>query len=1037
MADRRDLLKAGAAGAGLAAFAAGYAETARKAVEGVAESLAPRAAAANIHGRSLPPEFHVDAAGAVTPNPGQQVSYTMCMGCTTYCGVRVRVDRSSGRVLRVAGNPYSPLSADPVLPQGMPVRESFAAVARQGDKGLAGRATACGRGAAVLAQMENPNRVVAPLKRVGPRGSGQWQPIPFSQLVREVVEGGNLFGEGEVAGLRKLRSMDPIDPAAPELGPKVNQVAFLSSTNEGRENFARRFFVQSFGTINFTGHGGYCGGSYRSGSGAVFGDVRQMPHAKPDLAHAEFVIFCGTAPANAGNPFKRQGWQLAAGRGTRGMDYVVIDPVLGHSDSLAARDHGKWVPIRPATDGALAMAMMRWMIEHRRWNEAYLSLPSVRAAQAAGEPSFTNATHLVVNEPGHAREGLFLRASDCGLPYEGERYGAKDSAIVLLDGALAAAEAQAGAATLLVEQVMEVGGTPLRLASAATLLRQQAFAHGIEDYAAICGIPAETIVGLAREFTSHGRKAAVNTHGGTMAGNGFANAFALVTLNTLIGNLHWQGGTFQGGGAFPAEGQGPRYNLASFDGAVQPRGLSLSRNNQPYERSSEFKQKQAAGQAYPATRPWFGASPQLGTELMASALDGYPYQVKALFVWNANPVYGIPGLRAAADAALRDPRRIPLVVAIDPFINETGAYADYIVPDSLMYESWGWASAWAGVPQRMSTARWPVVAQRGARTEDGRPVCLESFLIACAKAMGLPGFGANAIKDAGGGLHALETAEDWYLRAGANVAFAGQQPVPDASSEDMVLTGVDRLQPMLDAVLKPEERARVAQVLTRGGRTLPAADVYRDGRFAGKPVQMLHLYNEDVAKTRNALTGRRQAGTPGWTPPAFADGTPMRQHHPEAEWPLLLVSQKSVLLNSYAIGVDRLRGIKPENPVVLHPDDAAPLGLRSGDRIRITTPGGSAEGRVILRRGIMRGVAAVEHGFGHRELGARPHVIGGVAQAPRPALAAGMNLNDLGLRDPSRPGVSIWLDPVMGSAVRQGIPARIARVSQARLQPDG
>ncbi|TCZ57309.1 molybdopterin dinucleotide binding domain-containing protein [Roseicella aquatilis] len=1032
MTQRRDVLKAGAAGAGLAAFAAGYSETARRAVEGVAESLAPKPAnaAPNIHGRSLAPEVRVDpASGAVTPNPGQQVSYTMCMGCTTFCGVRVRVDKASGRVLRVAGNPYSPLSTDPHLPYATPVRESFAALSRHGEKGLAGRSTACGRGAAVLTQMESPSRILTPLKRVGPRGAGRWEPIPFAQLVHEVVEGGDLFGEGHVEGLRALRSLDPIDPAAPELGPKVNQVALLSSTNEGRENFARRFLQQAFGSINFVGHGAYCGGSYRSGSGAAFGDLRQMPHAKPDLHNAEFVIFCGTAPANAGNPFKRQGWQLAEGRRDGGLHYVVIDPVLGNSDSLAARDRGRWVPIRPATDGALAMAMMRWMIENRRWNEAYLSQPSARAAQQAGEPSFSNATHLVVAEPGHPREGMFLRASDLGLPIEGDRYGAKDGpvAVEAATGALRPAEAMDGPAVLLHDAVAEIGGRPVRLRSAAELLRESAFAHSLEDYAATCGIPAETIAGLAREFTSHGRKAAVNTHGGTMAGNGFANAFALVTLNTLIGNLHWKGGTFQNGGAFPEAGAGPRYDLAKFDGMVQPRGLALSRNNQPYEKSSEFRRKQAAGRAYPAERPWYAASPQLASEWLLSALDGYPYALKALFVWNANPVYGIPGLRAAADAALRDPKRLPLIVAIDPFINETGAYADYIVPDSLLYESWGWAGAWAGVPTRASTARWPVVEPRAAKTEAGEPIGMESFLIACAKAVGLPGFGPAALKDKDGNPHPLERAEDWYLRAGANIAFAGQRPVPDAPDEELELVGLDRLRGLLEGTLRPEEWRKVATVLARGGRYQDAADTYQGERFAGKPVRMLHLYNEQVAAARSALTGRRFAGVPGWTPPAFADGTPMRARHQEAEWPLLLVSQKSVLVNSYAIGADRLRGLKPDNPVAIHPEDAAALGIRSGDRIRIATPGGDAEATAILRRGVMRGVLAVEHGFGHRELGARAHEIGGVRQQQRPGLAAGVNLNDLGIPDPTRPGLSVWLDPVVGTAVRQGLPARIAR----------
>ena len=90
--------------------------------------------------------------------------------------------------------------------------------------------------------MESPFRVLPPMKRVGPRGSGKWQPIDFNQLVKEVVDGGDLFGEGHVQGLRALRDLQtPIDPQQPEIGARVNQVGLMSSTNEGREPFVTRF----------------------------------------------------------------------------------------------------------------------------------------------------------------------------------------------------------------------------------------------------------------------------------------------------------------------------------------------------------------------------------------------------------------------------------------------------------------------------------------------------------------------------------------------------------------------------------------------------------------------------------------------------------------------------------------------------------------------------------------------------------------------------------------------------------------------------
>lgn len=1029
MADRRTVLKAGAALGGLAAFATGYSKTAERVVHGVADSLAPKARAGDIHGRSLAPECTVDpVSGAVTLNPDQQISYTLCLGCTTLCGVRVRVDKKTGKVLRVSGNPYSPLSTDPALPYETPIAESFAAVSMHGEKGLGGRSTACGRGAAALSQMESPFRITTPLKRVGPRNSGRWQPIPFEQLVREVAEGGDLFGEGHVKGLRELRSFDPIDPAKPDLGPRVNQVAILASVNDGREAFARRFMQKAYGTINYVGHGGYCGGSYRSGSGASFGNLRTMPHAKPDFANAGFVMFCGTAPANAGNPFKRQGWQLAEGRSGGRLRYAVVDPVLGHSDSLAARDKGRWIPIRPATDGALAMALIRWIIENERYDGRNLAQPNAKLAEAIGEASFTNATHLVVVEPGHPREGTFLRASDLGLAIEGEKHKDKDPFVVAdsSTGELGPHATASGPAVLFVDRTIELDGKPARVRSSLDLLKESAFAKTVEEYSAICGVPADTIVSLARELTSHGKKASVNAHGGTMAGNGFYSAFALVTINALLGNLNVKGGTLTGGGAFKDAAAGPRYDLEKFEGMVSFKGLTLSRNNQPYERSSEFKAKKAAGKPYPAERPWFFAAPQLGSEWLPAAADGYPYPLKALILWSTNPVYGVPGVRPVAEKALGDRAKIPLIVAIDPVINETSAYADYIVPDSLLYESWGWAAPWGGVATKVSTGRWPVVEPKADKAPDGEPIGMETFFIALAKAMSLPGFGAAAGKDASGQPWALERPADWYLRGGANIAFAGK-PVQDASDEDMAATGLDRIRSTLTATLKEDEWRKVAYVLARGGRYQNVSESYQGDKIAGRKPMMLNLYNEAVAATRNALTGKRFSGVPIWAEPSFADGTPMRQLYPAADWPLLLVSQKGVLLNSYAIGIDRLRGLKPDNPVAIHPDDAAAHRIRTGDRIRITTPGGAREATAIVRHGVVRGTIAIEHGYGHRELGARAHAVGGRKQPVRPELAAGINLNDLGLSDPTRVGASVWLDPVCGSAVRNGLPARVAR----------
>ncbi|HYF89679.1 molybdopterin-dependent oxidoreductase [Azospirillum sp.] len=1030
---RRLLLKTTAAGGALAAFVGGFSETGRKLVKGAWAGEQPDHP---ISGNAPKPEFCVDPkSGDIALTPGQIVANVACLGCTTLCGVRVRVDVEKNKVLRVAGNPYSPLSTDPFLPYGTPIRESFKSLSRLDEKGLQGRSTACGRGNAALEMLTSPFRVTTPMKRVGPRGSGKWEPIAFEKLVEEIAEGGDLFGEGHVDGLQALRDIKtPIDPAAPELGPKVNQVALLSSVNGGREPFVRRFFNQALGTINFAGHGSYCGGAYRSGSGAVFGDAKKMPHAKPDLQNAEFVLFIGTAPSNAGNPFKRQAMLLAKGRTDGVLNYVVVDPVLTNADNRAAAERSNWIPIRPGTDGALVMGLMRWMFENGRIDANYLSQPNGKAAEAAGEAGWCNATHLVIVQKGHPREGRMLRASDMGWVTldEKERYGDRD-AFVVLDpaGTPAAHDVLAGPAALFHDGRVAAPGGDLAVKTSLTLLRDEASRMDLRGYAEICGIPADVIAGLAHEFTSHGKKAAANAHGGMMAGNGFYNAFGVVTLNTLIGNLNWKGGTIFGGGRFPDEQDGPRYKLASFPGAVKPSGTAISRPV-PYEKSSEFKAKKEAGKPYPAKAPWYPNAPQLTTEYLTSGVvDGYPYPLKALFLWNSNPVYGIPGIRAAVEAKLKDPKALPLIVAIDPFINESSAFADYIVPDTVLYETWGWASPWAGVPTKTTTARWPVVDSRTAALADRQHVQMETFLIATARRLGLPGFGPDAIEDMEGNRHPLNRPEDWYLRGGANIAWLGKQPVPDASDEDIAWSGVERVLPALKATLKEEEWRKVAFILARGGRCQNQAEGFEGDKATHRFKGGLLVYNEALGASKSSVTGRRWTGTASWMPPVFADGTPVSRVHPPEDWPFQLVSSKSVLVSAYMIGATRLRHLHPENPVGVNVEDARRLGIETGDRIRIATPGGTEPATAIVRHGVMAGVLAVEHGFGHKEFGARAHVIGDRRQPDVPEIAAGINLNDLGLVDPTRAGASVWVDPIAGTAVRQGIPARLERVAAA------
>ena len=378
---------------------------------------------------------------------------------------------------------------------------------------------------------------------------------------------------------------------------------------------------------------------------------------------------------------------------------------------------------------------------------------------------------------------------------------------------------------------------------------------------------------------------------------------------------------------------------------------------------------------------------------------------------------------------MEDSRDLPLIIGIDTFHNETNAYADYLVPDPCMYELWGgFSGAWAGTLTPVSTARWPAVTPRQARSASGEPVCMELFIIEAAKRMGLPGFGDKAIRGADGTLHPLHTPQDFYLRHAANIAWFKNDVLPSPGAEDIALSGVRPILGDIRRILPPEEQGPVTFLYTRGGRFAPYDAAYRGEELGVKWEKALAVYNEDAGTAVNSRTGRPYRGTPCCLPPLLYDGRKLREVWTSAEYPLELISFKSSLINSYGVVSPRLMSIKGVNLVVLHPADAQKAGVRHGDRVRLVTPGGSAAAYASVGEMVMPGVVAVEHGFGHTGLGASDVEIDGVRTPARKSVAAGINLNDLVPPDPTRKGLSALAEHMGGPAARQGIPVRIEKV---------
>ena len=534
-----------------------------------------RKALHRVYGNSDSPEWLRDrASGKLSPNPDWTLRHTVDQQCHSECGLRVKINRRSGRVERILGNPYHPHSLTDYAGPDAPLLATAA---------LPG--TVCARGNAGIQSAYDPYRITVPLKRKGPRGSGQWQPIAWEQLIAEVTDGGKIFADTgdlaskdvEVLGFKGLyaKRNEPMDPNAPELGHRTNGYVFQGGRIVGsRLAFARRF-GQAFGSVNTYEHVNVCEVSHHVATGMVYPGQHM---AKPDIGEAEFIIYWGTQPGDANFPMQTMAKYTAQARAKPdGLKYVVVDPLLSRGGVIG--DRASWLPVRPGTDGALALAMIRWIIENKRFNADTLSHPTQKAAEEAGELSHTDATHLVIDEPGHPEHGRFLTAKLAGL--EDAPADPEADRVVIDEKSNNAVPAPAGARAV-VDYSGVVNG--INVKSAFARLREAAAAHSIDEFAAICGLETAQIVDLAREFTSHGRKAACEAYRGVCKHpNGYYNTAAVLMLNLLVGNLNWAGGLTVGGGGFSYSKGGP-YDVMGVPAAKGlTYGVKLSREESHYE----------------------------------------------------------------------------------------------------------------------------------------------------------------------------------------------------------------------------------------------------------------------------------------------------------------------------------------------------------------------------------------------------------------------------------------------------------------------
>ncbi len=257
----------------------------------------------------LRPREQATAAG-IHPNlqpAGEERRVTsVCGVCPCGCGLQVRV--VDGRAVKIEGNPVHPINSGSLCPKGH----------------------------AALEMLYHPDRILQPLKRSGPKGSNEWEPISWEQALQEIGE-----------RLKALREQG-----------LAHTVAFLIGEAQGTTADLWERFVAAYGSPNLISEHSLGADTAFTATFLTQG-VREMPVY--DLEKAQFVLNFGAALFEAGRLTQRYIAGVAymrRGRPTRGK-MVTIDP----RQSVTAMKSDEWIPIRPGTDAALALGMARFIVQ--------------------------------------------------------------------------------------------------------------------------------------------------------------------------------------------------------------------------------------------------------------------------------------------------------------------------------------------------------------------------------------------------------------------------------------------------------------------------------------------------------------------------------------------------------------------------------------------------------------------------------------------------------------------------------------------------
>ncbi|MEM8630107.1 MAG: molybdopterin oxidoreductase family protein [Pseudomonadota bacterium] len=829
-----------------------------------------------------------------SPDVSEEIRQTTCYMCACRCGINVHLKTGeSGKkeVAYIEGNRDHPVN----------------------------RGVLCAKGSAGIMQVTAPSRLRAPLKRVGPRGSGEFEEISWEEALQIATD-----------WMAPIRSKDP------------SKLAFFTGRDQSQS--LTSYWAQGFGTPNYAAHGGFCSVNMAAAGiytmGGAFWEFGQ-----PDWERTKLFMLFGVAEDHDSNPIKMGLGKLKA----RGAKVIGVNPVRSGYNAIA----DEWVGITPGTDGLFILSLVHCLLKAGRIDLRYLA-------------DFTNAPVLVNEDPASPSRGLFLRDDD-GAPLVIDRRTGKPASAFANDIVpdLSAGYRHAGIThrpvfQLIAERYLSndyapeavaerCGLTPERIRKIAGELARVAFEDTIEidqPWTDWRGRRHEKMTG--RPVSFHAMRG-ISAHA-----NGFQTARALHILQILLGSVEVPGG-FRFKPPYPK----PSWAHPTPHSKVTPQ-TPLDGPHLGFPQGPEHLALKDDGTPARIDKAFSWENPLSAHGLMhmviSNAHAGDPYEIDTLFLYMANMAWNSSMNTASVMEMLTDKAdsgeyKIPRIIYSDAYASEMVAYADLILPDATYLERHDCISLLdrpiCEADAAADAIRWPVI-------EPDRDVRgFQSVLIDLGARLGLPGFvnddGSAKFKDYAdyivnhmrrpgvGPLAGWRDADETGKGRGAPNA---------AQLERYIENGgfwIDHV-PEEASFYKPWNAAYQDWAVAKGFYDAPAPYLFQ---LYVEPLQKMRLAAEGIGERQPPDTLRDRLRhtmdpLPIWYPAdADADG--------EA-YPLHALTQRPMAMyHSWGSQNAWLRQIHGRNPLYVPKAVWDEHGFQDGDWAKVTSPHGSITVPVALQ----------------------------------------------------------------------------------------